>query len=100
MSKHTPGPWLTDQTMYWHSVFVEEDGCPWVIAYVNRKRKTHALHNARLIASAPDLLDALCGALDSLEYVEQVMPGKVGYGVRQERIAKARAAIAKATGND
>lgn len=52
---------------------------------------------ASLLAAAPDLLLACREALDSLEYVEQHMPGQTGYGVRQERIAKLRAALAKAT---
>lgn len=54
--------------------------------------------DARLIAAAPELLEVLRDALDSLDYVERTLPGLSGYGVRQERIQKARAAIAKATG--
>ena len=54
--------------------------------------------NAILIAAAPDLLDELRKALDSLEYVERIFPGMAGCGVRQERISSARSVIEKATG--
>lgn len=51
---------------------------------------------AHLFAAAPDLLAALEGTLDSLLYLDDNIPGLVGYGVRQQRIAEARAALAKA----
>lgn len=44
------------------------------------------------------LLAELEKALDSLEYVEQHLPGLAGCGVRQERIASGRAAIAAVKG--
>lgn len=42
------------------------------------------------------LVEALDGALDSLEYVQRHLPGLAGCGVRAERIAGGRAALAKA----
>lgn len=54
--------------------------------------------DAPLIVAAPDMQEALEGALDSLDYVERNHPGLTGYGVRGERIAAARAALVKAKG--
>jgi hypothetical protein len=52
----------------------------------------------RLREAAPALLDALKDALDSLEYVRRVDPEFSGWGVRDQRIRAAAAAIKKAEG--
>ena len=49
MSKHTPGPWRLDR----HSVLIPIAPYEWAEAYGGSEA------NARLIAAAPDLLDAL-----------------------------------------
>ena len=54
------------------------------------------LANARLIAAAPDMAEALMGCLDSLEYVQRALPSSSGYGVRDDRIELARSALRKA----
>lgn len=54
--------------------------------------------NARLIAAAPALLDALRDALIVMEASAEVMYGKGWTAVKNSPVAKARAAIAKATG--
>ena len=59
-----------------------------------------ANETARFIAAAPELYDALEGALDSLEYVARVSPALSGYAVRAERITAARAALRKARGEE
>jgi hypothetical protein len=52
-----------------------------------------------LFAAAPDLLEASEDALDSLEYVQNTHGESVsGWGVRAQRIEKAKAAINKACG--
>lgn len=51
-----------------------------------------------LLAQRDELLAELKKALDSLEYVEKHLPGLAGCGVRQERIASSRAAIADTEG--
>ena len=56
------------------------------------------VHNAALIAAAPELYAALADALDSLEYIARNEPRMHGYGVRAERIESASAALAKARG--
>lgn len=99
MSKHTPGPW-TLQPCEAHS----EDGRDIAevrggdrIIFSEEVVDAECLANAKLIAAAPDLLDALTDTLDSLEYVRANHPDVSGCGVREERIEKAKAAIAKAT---
>lgn len=49
-------------------------------------------------AQRDEELAALEGRLDSLEYVESLKVVISGYGVRQQRIAEGRAAIAKTKG--
>lgn len=53
---------------------------------------------ALLATQRDQALAELEKALDSLEYVEQHLPGLAGYGVRQERIASGRAAMAAVRG--
>lgn len=89
-NKHTPGPWKHDDT--------------WGLIKHGRE-EICALHsgnsaNARLIAAAPELLEAL---LDALPYVEDVLadPAQLACfkpGVVQKHAAAIRAAVAKATG--
>lgn len=91
MSKHTPGPWKADLENYpimvrsesetWPLVdeLGDEEGCAGVFVANTGDHKA----NARLIAAAPDLLEACKAALsDDQPYIE-----------------KCRAAIAKATGD-
>lgn len=91
MSKHTPGPWrLNDNTKYWKtnifSITVRKHGVSSSTVANIPARATipvsEAWANARLIAAAPDLLEAVKAALsDDQPYIE-----------------KCKAAIAKATG--
>jgi hypothetical protein len=92
-AKHTPGPWEIDFTEYGgfavfvppshdmgHSLVICRRG-PWIV----REEQSHA--NARLIAAAPELLEALEDAAMELDDA-----GK------REAANVARAAIEKATG--
>jgi hypothetical protein len=69
MSKHTPGPWLASQTYPGNDYCIHAQGIPWQLAYL----ATHSQiewpleANARLIAAAPDLLEALQMAKTALE---------------------------------
>ena len=102
---HTPGPWVIDGyngssvircvTPKGHPDARHTCGDYEAIA-TSRGRNWRA--NALLIAAAPDMLSALEGALNALEYVNDVAPELVGHGVRKSRIIASRAAIAKATG--
>ena len=62
MSKHAPGPWFINET---HCVIYDRDekyvGQTFKIWLNNKERdEERALANARLIAAAPDLYEALC----------------------------------------
>ena len=99
MSKHTPGPWKligqTDSGVSWVCPADSEELCDgFATVWSNGKA------NARLIASAPDLLEALqravaCGIVPTTS----VLDGGAASYSEQVRTADAiRAAIAKATG--
>ena len=87
MSKHTPGPWAIRQDpkagpLYNWNVGI--DGRPqyWIQVAVCSE------HDARLIAAAPDLLEALRSITDAADEKR----------VTAKHYEIARAAIAKATG--
>lgn len=94
-AKNTPGPWRHICQADWpftQAVYITAEN--WgVVATVNIDQSmTHIVDqqraNLRLLTTAPELLDALCDTLDALEC----------WTGSDVRIAKARAAIAKATG--
>ena len=101
-AKHTPGPWAVG-----HEMNSERPGSVPVVAMVRDSLggKMHVAFvngmageqeaNARLIASAPDMLAALRGMLDGLRVPTSVDDQNAE---REEACAAARAAIAKATG--
>jgi hypothetical protein len=91
MSKHTPGPWTFDNGIE----FICTDTSPygeWAVAKVNIVR-AEAKANARLIAAAPELLDALKLMRDAFLDTE----GSHGT-LEQTATDAAEAAIFKATG--
>jgi hypothetical protein len=88
---HTPGPWIQREQITDHcGVRITADETS--IAYVGRvevsKKQYEA--NARLIAAAPEMLEAL-------QWVMQCLDGDLPHGT-QECLANARAVILKATG--
>ena len=91
-SKHTPGPWVANipptDRMAPTVDAVDGEVCTCECG-VNRTNR----HNARLIAAAPELLEACEDLLSDYEHLayESKMPP-----VRRRRIERARAAIAKA----
>lgn len=109
MSNHTPRPWIFDNEIgriYTDTIPYEE----WAVANVNIVR-AEAKANARLIAAAPDLLEALklvvtiaSEAHDHWDNDNNVKVGKIlialsGHLPRYDkRIDEMHAAIAKATG--
>jgi hypothetical protein len=106
--KHTPGPWearlipnsLGESNNHWeingdsphvrgkHQQICEMNG-PW--------EPSNYKANARLIAAAPDLLEALDGVLVAATRIGRGDVGDVGFAVETIR-QKAAQAIAKATG--
>ncbi len=89
MSDFTPGPWEIEDS---------EDGlqtsvCGDIKVRFNRdnsKMAAEAWANARLIAAAPELLEALREFVSAVEFVDP--------GVYSDQIADAKKAISKATG--
>lgn len=75
MSKHTPGPWNAVNTgKHWNNPSIDN----WVITF-NEDGEQIVDHvyeeaDARLIAAAPDLLDALRDALCALEVCGKDFP--------------------------
>ncbi len=97
MSKHTPGPWHREMRVYprpepvvipLKAIYCEQLGMQ--VAFVNGgvEREAQAKANARLIASAPDLLDALN---------EMLAVFAKPHNETLREVVDARAAIAKAT---
>lgn len=86
MSKHTPGPWNIDKDDSGNGVSANVNGSRyWITGVIQEPGKEFSDEaNARLIAAAPDLLEALQNIVES--------------GLSTSRISAARAAIAKATG--
>ena len=96
MSKHTPGPWRYDRsngspTTGQHMIAGAKPG---YLAEVRDCGSGDVQANARLIAAAPDLLDALQAIVKSLS--DQDDEGLIEHA---QQMIDARAAIAKATGD-
>lgn len=97
MSAHTPGPWFTSRPH--GTIYIEARLRGSTLQEVAAVGPTEAPEqqeaNARLVAAAPELLEAL-----QLLEAEMVLSGNAGsedYGWKPA-IEKTRAAIAKATG--
>ena len=93
MSKHTPGPWRIhrlegDFEVFWYD---GEDGVD-SYTYVAKARQ---YDNARLIAAAPELLEALLGCVCELDDLGVLMNEETA-----ACSAIAKAAIAKATSEE
>jgi len=96
-AKHTPGPWLTDRNNVHTGQIATIHHClnnNWVEVWTDKWAETglgeaEQEANARLIAAAPELLDALVEAASGYSEFSE--------GDR-EILRKCRAAIAKATG--
>lgn len=85
MSKHTPGPWAID--MVGDSSYISGANHSWIVKMMPCRPTIG--HDARLIASAPELLEALQACLD------------YGSMTGDEWVTdKAIAAIAKANGGE
>lgn len=101
MSKHTPGPWLTDRNNVHAGQIATINHCignDWVEIWTDKWAETgmgeaEQEANARLMAAAPDLLEAL---QDCLAFLESGLGERVASG-RERR--KALAAIAETTGD-
>lgn len=95
-TQHTPGPWRIEDKRSRGRTLISGDG--WVrlcdvytVMEGCREPYPEGMANARLIAAAPDLLDALIDLL----HQSKLSQDEGGWDFEQ-----AEAAIAKATGND
>jgi hypothetical protein len=93
MVKHTPGPWHVEENRAYHTSFLIYSQAGNQLAqcfnWQNKSFDIAADANARLIAAAPELLEALEWVLNSYEHE---------YQTKLPAFIAARAAIAKATG--
>jgi hypothetical protein len=100
MSKHTPGPWsVADRLVPNGRRWVQRNHTRTLVALVYSTPEREA--NARLIAAAPDLLEACNEALEFAEDQEDVLDGSYGQPEPNRAMQVAtmlRAAIAKAEG--
>jgi len=99
MSNHTPGPWVTDNSVLRGSVNRLEEPRRH-IALVSDWEKVSGDRleneaNARLIAAAPDLLEALQRVTDCLS--KCLTGGEVSAKLAGKSLVQAAEAIAKAT---
>jgi hypothetical protein len=96
MGKHTPGPWMatgnTVKTVCTDIRSMYKDGRQVIANMALGWESDIGTYNARLIAAAPELLEAL---IEIVSQADQGNPGSVF--ARDACINRARAAIAKAT---
>jgi len=98
MTKHTPGPWVADETSNNDVIYIKGVGGT-IVAYLIFPDSTIAVSgdavrtrsNANFIASAPDLLEAC-------KVVVGEWDGTVKWDDSNTSIDRCRAAIAKAEG--
>ena len=98
-TKHTPGPWSINRAAATHVQDARERGIAACGGYYSTDAKLAMADgeqeaNARLIAAAPELLDALRGLLAARDSTTMGREREL----YEEWIPKARAAVAKAEG--
>lgn len=96
--KHTPGPWKVDKSSWFTKVYTQRENyddeqfiCTTDYSGLDLNDNQA---NARLIASAPELLDSLESILEDVYFEEN----KGCYGISADKLLKAKAIIAKANG--
>ena len=113
-AKHTPGPWIVPDQTWRRSLTVEVGGkelvqCPGsggamsyteTICTLNWNRTPEWDANARLIAAAPDMYEALCKLEYWFDTDQEILDAMSDYDRRDhfEKLKMIRAAIAKAKG--
>lgn len=94
-AKHTPGPWVARAGLSNWSITTAYGQRTFAIALINSERVEQEV-NARLIAAAPELLEALKALMGHDDKIQVAIGGNLRYvGAFMDR---ARAAIAKAEG--
>lgn len=107
MTKHTPGPWHAaakskDSIYTYQGVYTEDGSLICSVALSGPVSAERRVKDAEVLAAAPELLEALtdaCAAMAVGMTLAQKTPGSMdALTTLQVCFAKARAAIAKATG--
>ena len=104
MSNRTPGPWETyefDDQIGVSGNYADVADCTGLeYRFDSSRSRDETLANARLIAAAPDLLEALAALMDEAEDIFVCMADATGIDrhALPPQFAAARAAIAKAEG--
>ncbi|MXP42949.1 hypothetical protein [Allopontixanthobacter sediminis] len=98
MSEHTKGPWVLDPPQFGFGAILERENGGLIFGIAcgdeaERKPEAEIEANARLIAAAPELLEALERCVDALASLRGELEPPLS------QVVKARAAIAKATGD-
>ena len=89
MNEHTKGPWTaTKHDQHWVrvNVTIKAGGNMWV-AFMPNEDKDERMANARLMAAAPDLLDALTDLLHQAKFSKD----EGGWDFEQAEVAIAKA---------
>ncbi len=100
MNKHTPGEWAVVASDFVQALPTEQR--PYSVPVANcMGYKEPREANARLIAAAPDLLEALealLGTIGDAEYEEHDDPREQGHEIKDCALCMSREAIKKAKG--
>lgn len=101
MDKHTPGPWTVTEATNYFGITGKTQVARTSISPQSPDQRVVGLANARLIAAAPELLDALKGAQEIAGLIRELddcLPSeRVGLETELEAIEEAiNAAISKA----
>lgn len=100
MTQHTPGPWNVEKCRYGFAVYASKTGDA-VVKTEDAEGRYGAIDNgadARLIAAAPELLAALEGMEKWASSIHDGYPPSTASIAAAPYREAARAAIAKATG--
>ena len=95
MSKHTKGPWILSDGQYCKDVYSKHYKSMPKIAEVLAVRNKEFEANARLIAAAPELLEALHFAIKELKRIQRegapqpMMVSELAIGLSETAINKA-----------
>ena len=98
MSAHTPGPWGLQRSETGPWAIFNTRGA-WIATTLRKAWPSEDLANARLMAAAPSMLDALREVETYLEEREDVVDGAYGQpkaNTEMTLLREVRAAIAKA----
>jgi len=96
-AKSTPGPW-TYEDCFHPEFIIRAKGLGVIARSIYPDGNGIGRANARLIAAAPELLDALRGFLDCIGTRKPDVDGYYSEPIHRDEVERARAAIAKAEG--